>query len=173
MPIFDQGYQHWSGELTGHSWRWLAITRHGVRIGMRNRLLRIMLLLAWLPAVVLASFLCVWGLIEQKSELVAPLLDFLSFLGPEILNDPKAYRVEIWTLSFEYFLVTEMRFSMILVLLVGPSLISQDLRFNALPLYFSRPLRRIDYFIGKLGVVGYFLGLVLIVPTLVAYLLGL
>jgi ABC-2 type transport system permease protein len=173
MPIFDQGYQHWSGELTGHAWRWLAITRHGIRIGMKNRLLRIMLMLAWLPAVVLAFSLCVWGLVEQRSELVAPLLDFLSFLGPEILADPKAYRVEIWTLCYEYFLVTEMRFSMILVLLVGPSLISRDLRFNALPLYFSRPMRRIDYFIGKLGVVGYFLGLVLIVPTLIAYVLGL
>jgi ABC-2 type transport system permease protein len=159
--------------LAGHSWRWLAITRHGIRIGMRNILLRIMVLLAWFPAVVLAFSLCVWGLLEQKSTLVEPLLDYLSFLGPEILADPKAYRVEIWTLCYQRFLVTEMRFSMILVLLVGPSLISRDLRFNALPLYFSRPLRRIDYFIGKLGVVGYFLGLVLIVPTLIAYALGL
>ena len=32
MPIFDQGYQHWSGTLSGHSWRWLTITRHGVRV---------------------------------------------------------------------------------------------------------------------------------------------
>jgi hypothetical protein len=31
MPIFDQGYQHWSGALSGHAWRWLVITRHGVR----------------------------------------------------------------------------------------------------------------------------------------------
>src|SRR5205823_9027273 len=77
MPIFDQGYQHWSGELTGHGRRWLAITRHGVRIGMKNRLLRIALLVAWLPAVVLASFLCVWGLLEQKSDLVQPLVPFL------------------------------------------------------------------------------------------------
>ena len=21
MPIFDQGYQHWRGPLSGHSWR--------------------------------------------------------------------------------------------------------------------------------------------------------
>ena len=47
---------------------------------------------------------------------------------------------------------------MILVLLVGPELISQDLRFNAMPLYFSRPVRRIDYFAGKLGVIAVFLG---------------
>ena len=34
VPIFDQGYQHWNGTLTSHAWRWLAITRHGVRVGM-------------------------------------------------------------------------------------------------------------------------------------------
>jgi ABC-2 type transport system permease protein len=173
MPIFDQGYQHWSGELTSHTWRWLAITRHGVRIGMKNRLLRILLMLAWLPAILLAFSLSVWGLVEQKSDLVKPLLSFLDFLGPEILADPKSYRIEIWTLCYDYFLLTELRFSMLVVLLVGPSLISQDLRFNALPLYFSRPLRRIDYFLGKLGVVGVFLGMVLIVPSLIAYVLGL
>ncbi len=58
-------------------------------------------------------------------------------------------------------------------MIVGPSLISQDLRFNALPLYFSRPLRRIDYFMGKLGVIGWFLAMVLIFPSLIAYALGL
>jgi ABC-2 type transport system permease protein len=174
MPIFDQGYQHWSGELTGHGWRWLAITRHGVRIGMKNRLLRIMLLIAWLPAVVLAFFLCVWGLLEQKSDLVQPLVPLLSgILGPEIVDNPKAFRVEVWTLAYDYFLMTELRLSMIVILLVGPGLISRDLRFNALPLYFSRPLRRIDYFVGKLGVVVVFLGSVLVVPSVIAYVLGL
>jgi ABC-2 type transport system permease protein len=174
MPIFDQGYQHWSGELTGHGWRWLAITRHGVRIGMKNRLLRIALLIAWLPAVVLAFFLCVWGLLEQKSDLVEPLVPFLtSMIGPELVNNPKAFRVEVWTLAYDYFLLTELRFSMLVILLVGPGLISRDLRFNALPLYLSRPLRRIDYFLGKLGVVVVFLGLVLVVPSVIAYVLGL
>jgi ABC-2 type transport system permease protein len=62
---------------------------------------------------------------------------------------------------------------MLVILLVGPGLISRDLRFNALPLYFSRPLRRIDYFLGKLGVVVVFLGLVLVVPSVIAYVLGL
>jgi ABC-2 type transport system permease protein len=174
MPIFDQGYQHWSGELTGHGWRWLAITRHGVRIGMKNRLLRIALLIAWLPAIVLAFFLCVWGLLEQKSDLVQPLVPFLtSMIGPELVNNPKVFRVEVWTLAYEYFLLTELRFSMLVILLVGPGLISRDLRFNALPLYLSRPLRRIDYFLGKLGVVVVFLGLVLVVPSVIAYVLGL
>jgi ABC-2 type transport system permease protein len=173
MPIFDQGYQHWTGQLSGHTWRWLAITQHGFRIGMKNIFIRLVLLLAWLPAVALAAMLCIWGLIEQKSPLVQPLLGFFDFLGQDILRNPRSYRVDIWTLSYEYFLLTELRFSMILILLVGPSLISEDLRFNAFPLYFSRPLRRIDYFLGKLGVIGAFLGMVLIVPSLIAYALGL
>ncbi len=59
------------------------------------------------------------------------------------------------------------------MLVVGPNLVSRDLRFNALPLYFSRPLRRIDYFLGKLGVIVFFLGAVTVVPAIVAYLLGL
>jgi ABC-2 type transport system permease protein len=173
MPIFDQGYQHWAGELSGHSWRWLAIARHGVRIGRKSPIMRLTLLLAWLPAIGLAFALCVWGLVEQRSTIVQPILSFFSFLGPEVLADPKHYRIEIWTVCYEFFLLIELRLSMILILIVGPSLISQDIRFNALPLYFSRPLRRIDYFFGKLGVVGTFLGMVLVVPSIIAYVLGL
>jgi ABC-2 type transport system permease protein len=173
MPIFDQGYQHWSGHLSGHAWRWLAITRHGVRVALNGRLLRIFLLIAWLPALLLATFLCIWGLVEQNSTLITTIGPLLGFLDPAILAGPRPYRVEIWTLSYSYFLATELRFAMVLILLVGPNLISQDLRYNALPLYFSRPLRRVDYFLGKLGVIIAFLGMVIILPSLVAYVLGL
>ncbi len=62
---------------------------------------------------------------------------------------------------------------MVLILFAGPSLISQDLRYNALPLYFSRPLRRIDYVLGKLGVIVALLGSVIVLPAIAAYLLGL
>jgi len=58
------------------------------------------------------------------------------------------------------------------VLVAGPSLISQDLRFNAIPLYFSRPLNRSDYLLGKLGVIAFFLLLVTALPALAGYLLG-
>src|SRR6476620_8545059 len=90
MPIFDQGYQHWSGELSGHAWRWLAIARHGVRIGMKNWLLRVAIILAWLPAIGLAFMLCVWGLLEQKSPLASAGAFLFEFLPPEVLREPKA-----------------------------------------------------------------------------------
>jgi ABC-2 type transport system permease protein len=173
MPIFDQGYQHWSGTLGGPAWRWLAITRHGVRASLSNKWLRMALLASMLPAVLLVAMLCVWGLLEQKSALIESFRPLLGFLDRQMLLDPRAYRREVWTLSYSFFMAAEMRLSMLLVLIAGPALISQDLRFNALPLYLSRPLRRFDYFLGKLGVVVALLGAVTIVPAIAAYVLGL
>lgn len=174
MPIFDQGYQHWSGQLAGHAWRWLAVARHGVRVGMKNRFLRVATILAWLPAAGLGFILAVWGMVEQKSEYAQFILPILAgLLGPQVYTDPLSIRLEAWTIFYDTFLMLELRLSMILILIAGPGLISQDLRFNALPLYFSRPVRRLDYFLGKLGVIAWFLALVVIVPSLIAYLLGL
>jgi ABC-2 type transport system permease protein len=174
MPIFDQGYQHWAGELSSHAWRWLAITRRGVKTALQGRLVRLALFVAWIPALVLAFVISLWGLVERQSALVESIKPLLTtMLGRPILAGPRDYRVEIWTLCFHYFLSLELWFSMVLVLLVGPNLISQDLRYNALPLYFSRPLRRTDYFLGKLGIITVLLSAVIIVPAVVAYALGL
>jgi ABC-2 type transport system permease protein len=174
MPIFDQGYQHWSGHLSSYGWRWLAITRRGVRTALQVRMVRMALILAFMPAILLVVALCLWGLIERQSASIDAFKPYLTMLlGQPILAGPREYRVEIWTLCFHYFLTWELWFSMVLVLLVGPNLISQDLRYNALPLYFSRPLRRIDYFAGKLGIIVALLSAVIIVPSLVAYVFGL
>ncbi len=171
MPIFDQGYQHWQGTLGGHGWRWLAVTRHGVRVGMQNRILRFLIIVAWIPAVALAGVISLWGLVEQKAPWAMSLLASI-FPVREFLDNPAAYRVTMWTYSFYFFIHTEIFFVMILVLMVGPSLISQDLRFNALPLYFSRPVRRFDYFLGKMGVIGFFLSMVTVIPAIAAWVLG-
>lgn len=172
MPIFDQGYQHWSGQLTGHAWRWLAITRHGLRVATSGWAIKLVLFAAAMPAIVLAFALSLWGLLERNSDAITAFLPFLGFLGKDILAGPLPYREVIWTLSFSIFLWVEMFFAMLLILLAGPNLISQDLRYNAFPLYFSRPLRRIDYFVGKLGVIVALLGAIMIVPSVIAYVLG-
>lgn len=170
MPIFDQGYQHWTGPLSGHAARWLAVARHGVRATLKNRIVRGSLFLAWLPAVALVTALALWGLLEQRSETV---LGFLSRILPtEMVGKPQDFRAAVWAIAFSFFFKAELFGAMFLVLIVGPSLVSRDLRFNALPLYFSRPLRRIDYFAGKLGVIGFYLAATLVLPAAVAYVLG-
>jgi hypothetical protein len=170
MPIFDQGYQHWNGPLAGHAWRWVAVARHGVRAMLKGRIVRLLLLAAWAPAVALVVVLAVWGLLEQQAESV---LAFLSQMLPEkVVASPQDYRSAVWTIAYSFFFKAELAASLFLVLVVGPNLISRDLRFNALPLYFSRPLRRVDYFLGKLGVIGFVLAATVIGPAVVAYVLG-
>ncbi len=170
MPIFDQGYQHWKGPLAGHAWRWLAIARHGVRVQLKSWIVRGLLILAWMPAIGLIGAVAIWGLIEQKSAGVLNLVS--SLLPADMLLDPHAYRTTAWTLAYYYFFATEMYLIMLMVVVVGPGLISRDLRFNALPLYFSRPLTRSDYFIGKLGVIGTLVAAVAVGPAVLAYLVG-
>ncbi len=93
-------------------------------------------------------------------------------LPEEIKAGPRAYRTAVWTVAFRQFFDIQLIFPMILVLLVGPDLISQDLRFNAIPLYLSRPVRRLEYFLGKLGVIATFLASVTVVPVFVGFVLG-
>lgn len=173
MPIFDQGYQHWNGRLAGFTWRWLAISRQGARQQIRRRFTKWVVASAFVPAIMLATFLMIWGLLEQKSLILQPFMFLIQGLPDEIRSGPKPYRAAVWTFAFNVFFWVETFFAMILVLFVGPDLVSQDLRFNAVPLYLSRPIRRRDYFLGKLGVIAVFLAAVAIAPAVAAYLLGL
>ena len=156
MPIFDQGYQHWTGPLSGHAWRWLAVARHGVRATLKNRIVRWFLFAAWIPALALVTVAGALGLIGTAIRSRCwPF--FGRCLPPEMIGNPRDFRTAVWTIAYSFFFKAELAVALFLVLVVGPNLVSRDLRFNALPLYFSRPLRRIDYFVGKLGVIGFFL----------------
>src|SRR5262249_51879975 len=121
---------------------------------------------------VLAGGLTFWGLLEQQSSLLQPFMFLLQSLPEEVRSGPKAYRAAVWAFAFNTFFAVEPFFCMLLVLSVGADLVSQDLRFNAVPLYLSRPLRRLDYFAGKLGVIAVFLAAVAVAPAVAAYALG-
>ena len=170
MPIFDQGYQHWNGALSGHAWRWLAIAKEGLRGQLKSWNVRIALIAAWVPAVALVLAMVLWGLLEQGSQNVVDIVRPL--LPPGVAADPHAYREAVWSIAYSIFFRVEIFFIMVLMVVAGPNLISRDLRFNALPLYFSRPLRRFDYFLGKLGVLAVMVAAVAIAPAVVAYVLG-
>ena len=175
MPIFDQGYQHWSGAARratpGAGWRSRGTACASALAGRSIRLVLFVAVAARARAGVRA---CLWGLLERKSD-----ADHVDHAAAAAFSIPRSWpaRGPIASKSGRSASAiswhVELCFSMVLILLVGPNLISQDLRYNALPLYFSRPLRRIDYFLGKLGVIVALLGAVIIVPSIVAYVLGL
>jgi len=84
-----------------------------------------------------------------------------------------AIRHEVWA----FILLTFMRYpqAILMVLVVGivaPPLISQDLRTRAYLIYFSRPITRLEYIFGKFGAVGFFLLGISAAPALVLYIAG-
>jgi ABC-2 type transport system permease protein len=169
MPIFDQGYQHWKGTSSSHGWRWLAISRQGFRSQLKGRYVKLVLFMAWIPALALVSALAAWGLFEQ-GVLGAEVLSTLRMQG--ITDNPQDFRQAMWTIAYSIFFRIELGFILMLVTLAGPNLISLDLRHNALPLYLSRPLTRLDYFFGKLGVIAGLVAAVAVLPAAGAYVLG-
>lgn len=56
--------------------------------------------------------------------------------------------------------------------LIAPPLISQDVRSRAFLLYFSRPLTRGEYLLGKLASVWAYLAVISTLPALALYVLG-
>jgi ABC-type transport system involved in multi-copper enzyme maturation permease subunit len=55
-------------------------------------------------------------------------------------------------------------------LLVGPPLVSRDLRNNALPLYLCRPFSRTEYVMGKMSVILILLSAITWIPQLLLFL---
>jgi hypothetical protein len=83
------------------------------------------------------GLLCSWGLLERKARSFKPSVIASSFLGA-VLADPKLSPA-IWTICYRRFSEIELRFSMILILLIGPNLISQDLALQRAAALFLAP----------------------------------
>ena len=172
MPIFDQGYQHWQGELGGNLGAGGQLRGKACASASRIAICATVLYLAWMPAFALGDDALHLGNGRTQFRLHQVSAEHAgkNARSAKSLNAPRTIASKSGRSATTIFLLIEMYYAMLLILMVGPNLISQDLRFNALPLYFSRPLRRIDYFIGKLGVIMALFGMIVIVPSIIAYI---
>jgi ABC-2 type transport system permease protein len=143
VPIHDQTYRRYAGtkELAGQAW--MVITRNGVLTIIKKRLFLGLLLLAWLPFVVGAVTVYLAANYPQFSNL-------LGLTGQR----------------FRDFLETQNFFVFVITVWVGAGLVANDKRANALQIYLSKPLTRLEYIAGKLGILAAFLLLVTWVPAL-------
>ena len=179
MAIAERGYTHWKGELRSRGLRWFTIARWGVKQSGQSKWLKRLVLMAWLPLLywVLAFF--VVGQVTEAStidqakdmwQFQLMRVQFGSKLAEEFIKDPAAFRPMVWSTLVYFFLrYTQLFWVMIVVAIVGPKLVSQDLQSRSLALYFSKPLTRFDYVTGKLAVVGFWVAMVTLIPTLVLY----
>lgn len=179
MPIHDLGYRPLLDSDGAPLPRWWVIARTGLRLSWKSQWLRRMLFLAWLPAVGLGLLLFFYELsLNEPAEHLGTHLALRNMpnSGPviaSILADPANSRREVWA----FLLLTLFRYPqgllmVLVVALVAPPLISRDMQSRAFLLYFSRPLGRVDYVLGKMIVVWTYLALITTVPALSLYVLG-
>ena len=157
MFIKEKGYAHWDGELKKKKFPWMPITRYGIKLAFRKKSFRFCFYGALAPS----GIFLIGIYVSERLE------DFRSILGEtsRFVNINPAY--------FRNFLASDflLFFLVILLLLCGAGLISDDLKFNSIQLYFSRPLKKREYFFGKVFVIVFFLFLVTLVPGLILFIM--
>lgn len=154
MSIKEKGYSHWEGVFENKRFPWWPITRSGIRLGFQRKFFKFLFVLALLPA----FFFLVGIYISERLE------DFKFLVQgevPDFLKVNPAFFNTYLTNDFLLFMIIGM------MVFAGAGLISDDLKYNSLQLYFSRPLKKSDYLFGKSGVIAFFLFILTLIPGLV------
>jgi ABC-2 type transport system permease protein len=146
-PIHDQGYRHYEGERAPHGRAWLVIARSQIMTALQSRPFRFLLIAAWAPFIVRAVQIYV-------ASTNLPVAEFIA-TTPELFRD----------------FLSQQRLFVFLVTIGQAGLIADDRRTNALQLYLSKPLTRVEYILGKLVPPVAYVLLVTLVPALLLLLL--
>jgi ABC-2 type transport system permease protein len=147
VPIHDQGYRHYEGARAPHGGAWWIIARSHMATLLMYRWFQILLLVSFAPFVVRAVQIYFASTNAQVAEFLATTPD-----------------------TFRDFL-SQQRLSVFLVVIMQSGLIADDRRTNALQLYLSKPLTRVEYVLGKLvPPVAFVLGVTLL-PALLLLIL--
>lgn len=155
MAVYKRGYQRYQGPLTSHWARVLAMPRFAWERLSQQRLVTVMLILA-----------LVWPLLCALFIYVSNHAELWKGLGSDL-----ARLLEIDGKFFLIFMNLQAGFAVLLAALAGPGLIAPDLANNALTLYFSRPLSRLDYAGAKMAVLAGLLSLVTWLPGLALFIM--
>lgn len=142
MPIHDQGYRRYGGEKIPRGRAWLTIARSGIRSMFGRRAFVALLAASWLPFVVRA--------VQIYAAANLPQAQFLTPTGD----------------TFRQFFSQQEAFLFFVSVYAGAGLIANDRRANALQIYLSKPLTRVEYIAGKLAVLGGFLLFVSWLPAM-------
>lgn len=142
-PIHDQSYRRYEGERrpVGHAWR--VIAQDGIRQMLAKRAFLALLLFAWIPFIVRTVQIYIVSQYPQAGGFLP--------VSAEMFRD---------------FLDQQGVFVFFMTIYVGAGLIANDRRANALQIYLSKPMLRMEYIGGKLLVLVTFLLFVTLLPSL-------
>ncbi|MEM7559012.1 MAG: ABC transporter permease subunit [Planctomycetota bacterium] len=183
MPLHDVGYRGWEGEKTSDRNRWWIIATTGVQLAFRSTWLSRTLVLSWVPAIVVGVLFFIYeqsivnpGMREVVQGMVfaAGTSGVGGELAEQVMLDPESARHEVWSsLVLIFFRYPQAVLMLLVVAIVSTRLISADLRNRGYLLYFSRPLTPSTYILGKAFVVWAFMAMIITLPALSLYCVGL
>ena len=175
MRIRPKGYHHWKGQLSRRG-TWRVVLGNGLRLGLQQKFTRLMLFSGLSLAALAGLLFYILALFEAEPvNLSLGGLDFLfRFLGiyGAVHLSPTQMSLPIWTLVFVRLCQLQLLWVVIVLAKLGSDLIAGDLRTNALPIYFSKPITISTYLLGKWLVGLVFALVVTLGPNLLAYLAG-
>jgi ABC-type transport system involved in multi-copper enzyme maturation permease subunit len=149
MPIYDQSYRPYRGAFSSHATRWWTIARTGVLHFLKRRLFLVFITLTFIP----------------------PIVQGFMIYGAHQFPDQTLVKVDAE--FFRRMMEIQTAWFLILGIYPGTGLISNDLKWNAIQLYLSKPLTKVDYVLGKFATMAAFLLGVTLVPGLLLFLLEL
>ena len=155
MAVYEQTYRRYAGELTPEWSRFLIIPRHTLRGVFNSKLFTAFFVICFVPLLVEAILIYLHHNITAMAIMNANVKELVPIDGS----------------FFQTFVYIQGGFAFVLALLVGPPLVSRDLRNNALPLYLCRPFSRTEYVMGKMSVILLLLSAVTWVPQLLLFFL--
>lgn len=154
MAVYEQTYKPYKGKLTPEWSRFLIIPRHTLRGVFNSKLFTAFYVVCFLPLLVEAVFIYLHHNVTALA----------------IMNLNARQLIPIDGSFFQTFVSIQGGFAFFVALLVGPPLVSRDLRNNALPLYLCRPFSRTEYVMGKMSVLIILLSWITWVPQLLMFL---
>ncbi len=197
MPLHEVGYRAWRGGLRPPWTASAVIAASGVRLAWKSSWLRRALLLAWSPTLFFAaSFFAFEQAVEEgrltsltERAVAGRNLDGVGILGTVLSRtlgtpvretrhaDEAARIVETRRLVWTRLLLAFMRAPQAVLLaivigLVAPALISGDLRAKAWLVYFTRPVGRAEYILGKTAILAAIVAVITVLPALALWIAG-
>jgi ABC-2 type transport system permease protein len=160
VAVYERSYRGYSGELTPPRSRVMIFPRYAFEDVLRSKLFLTFLVLCLVWSFVLACIL----------------------YAPHNLGVAKLFRVDPQAVQdffagvfdadwfFAWFMVPTGVMALLITIIVGPVLVTSDMRNNGLALYFARPLTRTDYTLGKSLVLVSLLSVVTWMPGLLLFL---
>lgn len=189
MPIHNLGYREWEGRRESGSSRWAVVSGIGIRRAWQSMWVRRIAFVVWAPPLAYGILIFLFEQFISNNSEIDPgsFREILRIFLPAdafpavslALNSftPKApeefitvVRPVFWKAVMLQLQRSQSIAMVIMVGLIAPGLISQDVRSRAFLLYFSRPLTRVQYIAGKFATVGFFLLIITTLPQLLLYL---